>query len=231
MGNNAYNYNYNTKNFEILLKLKMNNLITCVKWDRKGDLIAIGNSTGNITLIDFEKKKKVLELKNHKKRVGAISIYKNLLISGSMDKKINLYDLRISGRPIKVYKNHNQEICGLKWSKNGEFFASGGNDNKLFVFTPNMKIPIFKYKHKAAVKSISWSPIYNNLLISGSGTADRSIRLFDIKKNILIKEKNTEAQICNLSFTKMEKKLLAHMGSLDIRFLFGRVRIWRKFAN
>ncbi|KAI5251654.1 WD40 repeat-like protein [Aureobasidium subglaciale] len=29
---------------------------------------------------------------------------------------------------------HTQQICGLAWSPNGQFFASGGNDNALFVF-------------------------------------------------------------------------------------------------
>ncbi|KAI7280948.1 WD40 repeat-like protein [Hortaea werneckii] len=29
---------------------------------------------------------------------------------------------------------HAQQICGLAWSPDGEFFASGGNDNQLFLF-------------------------------------------------------------------------------------------------
>ncbi|KAI4733538.1 WD40 repeat-like protein [Aureobasidium sp. EXF-12298] len=29
---------------------------------------------------------------------------------------------------------HSQQICGLAWSPDGQFFASGGNDNALFVF-------------------------------------------------------------------------------------------------
>ncbi|KAI7354873.1 WD40 repeat-like protein [Hortaea werneckii] len=29
---------------------------------------------------------------------------------------------------------HSQQICGLAWSPDGEFFASGGNDNQLFLF-------------------------------------------------------------------------------------------------
>ncbi|KAI6800315.1 WD40 repeat-like protein [Hortaea werneckii] len=29
---------------------------------------------------------------------------------------------------------HSQQICGLAWSPDGEFFASGGNDNQLYLF-------------------------------------------------------------------------------------------------
>ena len=212
LGNKAYCWNYNTNDFEILLKLKKNNLVSCLKWNRAGDYIAVGDLTGQIRLIDCVKKKKIIELKNHSERVGAISICKDLIVSGSKDNKINLYDLRISAKPIKVYKNHNQEVCGIKWSQNGDYFASGGNDNKLFVFSPNMKIPLLKKKHKAAVKSISWSPVYNNLLASGSGSADRCIRLFDIKKNRIIKKIDTGSQICNLLFTKKGDEIISTHG-------------------
>lgn len=29
---------------------------------------------------------------------------------------------------------HSQQICGIAWSADGEFFATGGNDNQLFLF-------------------------------------------------------------------------------------------------
>jgi WD40 repeat protein len=31
---------------------------------------------------------------------------------------------------------HKQEVCGLKWSFDERMLASGGNDNKLYVWTP-----------------------------------------------------------------------------------------------
>lgn len=56
--------------------------------------------------------------------------------------------------------------------------ASGGNDNKLVLFSLKMmnKIATFS-EHKAAVKALSFN---SNLpiLASGGGTADRHIRFF-----------------------------------------------------
>jgi len=46
----------------------------------------------------------------------------------------------------------------LKWNTNGNYFASGGNDNKMFVYSPKINIPLMKKTHKAAVKAIDWSP-------------------------------------------------------------------------
>lgn len=35
----------------------------------------------------------------------------------------------------RVLQGHRQEVCGLKWSPDGQSLASGGNDNKLFVWS------------------------------------------------------------------------------------------------
>jgi cell division cycle 20-like protein 1 (cofactor of APC complex) len=36
---------------------------------------------------------------------------------------------------INKYQAHSQEICGLRWSPDGYHIASGGNDNKLVVYS------------------------------------------------------------------------------------------------
>jgi hypothetical protein len=72
---------------------------------------------------------------------------------------------------IKEFTAHKQEVCGLKWSFDEKQLASGGNDNKLFVW--NMAgtgqdesqrrsgtiAPEHRFAdHTAAVKAIAWSP-------------------------------------------------------------------------
>ncbi len=79
------------------------------------------------------------------------------MITGSRDTKIHFYDIRKKNK-IRTYNSHKQEICGLKWNTNGNYFASGGNDNKMFVYSPKINIPLMKKTHKAAVKAIDWSP-------------------------------------------------------------------------
>lgn len=72
---------------------------------------------------------------------------------------------------------HTQEVCGLKWSPDHQQLASGGNDNKMMLWSVhNPNSPIIKFSaHKAAVKAIAWSPHQHGRLASGGGTADRSI--------------------------------------------------------
>lgn len=54
---------------------------------------------------------------------------------------------------------HRQEVCGLQWSPDHQFLASGGNDNRLLIWDVNSTRPLYKYTdHAAAVKAIAWSP-------------------------------------------------------------------------
>ena len=71
-------------------------------------------------------------------------------------------------------------VCGLKWSPDNQYLASGGNDNKLFVWNSSSIQPVHTFtEHLAAVKAIAWSPHHPGLLASGGGTADRCIRFWN----------------------------------------------------
>lgn len=72
---------------------------------------------------------------------------------------------------IKSFGAHKQEVCGLKWSFDEKQLASGGNDNKLYVWNmagtgpddcsrrSGVISPEHKFTdHTAAVKAIAWSP-------------------------------------------------------------------------
>lgn len=37
--------------------------------------------------------------------------------------------------PERRLAGHRQEVCGLKWSPDGQYLASGGNDNRLHVWS------------------------------------------------------------------------------------------------
>lgn len=54
---------------------------------------------------------------------------------------------------------HKQEVCGLKWSFDNQQLASGGNDNKLMLWSIHSDQAQAKFsQHRAAVKAIGWSP-------------------------------------------------------------------------
>ncbi|KAI5632020.1 protein FIZZY-RELATED 2 [Phthorimaea operculella] len=158
-----------------------NNAVTSVAWSERGHLVAVGTQKGHISVWDVAVNKEVTKLQGHIARVGALAWNGDILSSGSRDRHIRQRDTRTPAvQSARVLQGHRQEVCGLKWSPDGQSLASGGNDNKLFVWSMHSTSPVQTYgAHLAAVKAIAWSPHQHGLLASGGGTADRCIRFWN----------------------------------------------------
>lgn len=83
--------------------------------------------------------------------------------------------------------------------------ASGGNDNILQIWDQRiLDKPMIQFReHLAAVRAISWSPTQDKTLITGGGTADRSIKFWNLDypeslKSILTTSQVKQSFIINL---------------------------------
>ncbi|KAL4468303.1 hypothetical protein ABPG72_015839 [Tetrahymena utriculariae] len=187
--------------------------ITSVSWSSQASYLSIGTNSGTVSVWDTIALKKVKEYNQHRQRVGALSWNKNLLVSGSRDKKILIRDIRQYQPVVHKLLGHKQEICGLKWSYDHQMLASGGNDNNLFVWNMHSSSPIIKFQsHTAAVKALSWSPHQHGLLISGGGSLDRTIRIWNTITREQIKCIDTGSQVCNLQFCKNRNEFVSTHG-------------------
>ena len=102
------------------------------------------------------------------------------------------------------------QVCGLKWSPDHQHLASGGNDNKLFVWNLTNSGPVQTYTdHQAAVKAIAWSPHQHGLLASGGGTADRCVRFWNTLTAQPLQCVDTGSQVCNLAWSKHSNELVS----------------------
>ena len=63
-------------------------------------------------------------------------------------------DLREPNQLFCRLEGHKQEVCGLKWSFDGQQLASGGNDNKLMIWNLHSDKPLAGRRTKMA----SWQP-------------------------------------------------------------------------
>ena len=135
-----------------------------------------------------------------------------MLSTGSRDKTILQRDIRSPKNFVMKLTDHAQEICGLKWSGDEQYLASGGNDNKVIVWNQAGQ-PINKFSdHKAAVKAIAWSPHQHGLLATGGGTADRMIKMRNIFDGEIICSEDTGSQVCNLQFSKSLHEVVSTHG-------------------
>ncbi|KAI9076669.1 hypothetical protein K1719_041434 [Acacia pycnantha] len=204
LGNCVYLWNACSSKVTKLCDLGIDDSVCSVGWAHHGTHLAVGTSNGKVQIWDASRCKKIRIMEGHRLRVGALAWSSSLLSSGSRDKNIYQRDTRAQEDYVSKLSGHKSEVCGLKWSYDNRELASGGNDNRLFVWNAHSTHPVLKYcEHTAAVKAIAWSPHLHGLLASGGGTADRCIRFWNTTTNSHLSCMDTGSQVCNLVWSKM----------------------------
>ncbi|XP_047110232.1 fizzy-related protein homolog [Schistocerca piceifrons] len=188
--------------------------VTSVAWNEKGNLVAVGTHLGYTQVWDISVNKHIYKTQWHSARVGSLAWNGDSLSSGSRDRLILQRDIRTAGSvPQRSLVAHRQEVCGLKWSPDNQYLASGGNDNRLHVWNLHSLSPCQTYtEHKAAVKAIAWSPHHHGLLASGGGTADRCIRFWNTLTGQPMQSIDTSSQVCNLAWSKHSSEFVSTHG-------------------
>jgi cell division cycle 20-like protein 1 (cofactor of APC complex) len=117
--------------------------------------------------------------------------------------------------------------------------ASGGNDNQLLIWSLHRPTPVQTYaQHTAAVKvsckavfidnfyrikcvcianthtlqALAWCPHQHGLLVSGGGTADRTLRFWNTLTGQSMHCIDTGSQVCNVIWSKHTKELVSTHG-------------------
>jgi cell division cycle 20-like protein 1 (cofactor of APC complex) len=171
-------------------------------------------------------------MEGHRLRVGALAWGSSVLSSGSRDKSILQRDIRCQEDHVSKLAGHKSEVCGLKWSYDNRELASGGNDNRLFVWNQHSTQPVLKYsEHTAAVKAIAWSPHVHGLLASGGGTADRCIRFWNTTTNTHLSSIDTCSQVCNLAWSKNVNELVSTHGYSQNQIIVWKYPTMSKIAT
>ncbi|KAK6947693.1 WD40 repeat [Dillenia turbinata] len=213
LGNCVYLWNACSSKVTKLCDLGTDDVVCSVGWAQRGNDLAVGTSNGKLQIWDASRCKRVRTMEGHRLRVGALSWNSSILSSGSRDKTILQRDIRAQEDFVGKLSGHKSEVCGLKWSYDNRELASGGNDNRLFVWNQHSTQPILRYcEHTAAVKAIAWSPHLHGLLASGGGTADRCIRFWNTTTNSHLSCMDTGSQVCNLVWSKNVNEVVSTHG-------------------
>jgi len=197
--------------------------ITSVAWSQRGAHLAVGLNSGITQIWDIQQQKQIRSIGGHTGRISSISWNNSILSTGSRDRSILQHDVRAPDDYLMKLIGHKQEVCGLKWSFDGQQLASGGNDNKLFLWTPQSALPLAKFSdHQAAVKAIAWSPHQHGLLASGGGTADRCIKFWNTLTCECAMSLDTGSQVCNLMFSRNVSELVSTHG-----YSLNQIIVWK----
>ncbi|GMI71713.1 cell cycle switch protein 52 A1, FIZZY-related 2 [Hibiscus trionum] len=232
LGNCVYLWNACSSKVTKLCDLGVDDSVCSVCWAQRGTHLAVGTSEGDVEIWDASRCRRVRTMEGHRLRVGALAWSSSLLSSGSRDKSILQRDIRAPDDFSCKLSGHKSEVCGLKWSYDNRELASGGNDNKLFVWNQHSTQPVLKYcEHTAAVKAIAWSPHLHGLLASGGGTADRCIRFWNTTTNTHLSCMDTGSQVCNLVWSKNVNELVSTHGYSQNQIIVWRYPTMSKLAT
>ncbi|XP_065069058.1 cell division cycle protein 20 homolog [Rhopilema esculentum] len=193
-----------------------NDYVSSLKWEKNNGYLAVGTSDSHVELWDIERTKRLRQLHGHISRVGSLSWNSHLLSSGCRSGTIHQHDVRIPQHHVGSLAKHTQEVCGLEWSPDGKYLASGGNDNVVNIWDATMlrtRDPMHCLaRHTAGVKALAWCPWQSSLLASGGGSADRCIRFWNVNTGECVNTLDTKSQICGLIWSKRYKEIVSGHG-------------------
>lgn len=167
-------------------------------------------------------------MSGHEARVGALAWNSFIVSSGSRDATIIHHDVRQRDHCVSTLSGHTEEVCGLKYSPDNKYLASGGNDNLVNIWSSatNSSSPTEPVKvlnaHQAAVRALAWCPWQSNLLATGGGTADRCIKFWNINNGTVVNSVDSKSQVCALLWSKNYKELISAHGYAN-----NQLTIWK----
>ena len=251
LGPEIYLYNGDTSETSLLMSILQdenenmnnsilnNNIITSLSWMNNGIGIGVGLPTGVLEIWDVNKKVKIREIEAHSDRISSLAWNGYVISTGSKDKLIKNFDVRIQDSEISKIRQHKQEVCALRYSLEGDLLASGGNDNTSYIWDIRklnnkllnisnlnevnacLKPLLVNNFHTAAVKAMSWCPWQRHVLATGGGSKDRTIKIFNCDNNKIIKNVDTGSQVCSIVWNKKEREIISSHG-----FNKNQITIW-----
>lgn len=175
------------------LETKSNSSICSIKWLPDSKYVFVGNDIGEVSLF------RLYEFKT--KRTSKKYVYN--------------YTLKLK----TTFKCDQQQICGIDVNEKSKQLAIGANNNNSSIWDISDLLKpkkIFHLKHEAAVKAVAFCPWMPNLLVTGGGSRDKTIRFWHSKSGTLISQFKTKAQVTAIIWSRSKKELLVTFGFGDM---------------
>jgi len=191
-----------------------------------GVYVAAGTSNNKVLIWNVDRGSSFIRsMSCHSERVASLAWKGPNLFAGDRTGAIVCYDVRCCDPKVQMFRGHSKEVCGLKTAPNPCSYqlASGGNDDIINVWDlrrvtgcyakAHAAAPLFRFtEHKAAVKALAWNPRKRNLLASGGGTADKTMRFWQTNTGACCGSVYTDSQVCTLQWSPKGDQIVSGQG-------------------
>ncbi|KAF6723161.1 Peroxisomal targeting signal 2 receptor [Oryzias melastigma] len=140
----------------------------------------------------------------------------HLLVAGGGDGSLQLWDTANQDAPLRVSKEHTQEVYSVSWSptRGENLVVSGSWDHTAKVWDPSLSRSLTTLRgHEGVVYCTIWSPHIPGCIASASG--DGTLRIWDVKAGVCrLAVPAHKAEILACDWCKYDQNIVA-TGSVD----------------
>eukprot|EP00871_Galdieria_phlegrea_P003349 jgi/Galph1/4014/GphlegSOOS_G2705.1 len=158
--------------------------INDVHFHPKGSLIASAGEERQVVFWDMRSPHSVLRFTAHEKGINCLEFHpqkEDLLLTGSMDGTIGLWDTRKSNEALHVFRDHNDAVIEVHWSPFSSSVFASSSSKRIFIWDINhifetddnnidncsSELLFIHGGHMKNVEGFDWNPINNWMIASG----------------------------------------------------------------
>jgi WD40 repeat protein len=186
---------------------------TTIHFDSTGKHLAIGTDSGTLSIYTVPDEGSAQSWNLFSATVLCCDWMESLICCGSRDAEVVLFDVG-SDNPIVRDNLHSEEVCGVLFHRDRRLIATSSNDAVVKIWDiRNFPAPMRVYEgHCAAVRALCWSPTVPDVIASGGGTTDKTIRIWNVATGEDLASVNTGSQVCNLFWNEEYNEVLSTHG-------------------
>ncbi|KAJ7299717.1 hypothetical protein O6H91_03G041100 [Diphasiastrum complanatum] len=127
----------------------------------------------------------------HTKGVAAIRFfpkYGHLLLSGSMDTKVKIWDVHGSGKCMRTYMGHSKAVRDISFNNDGSRFLSAGYDRKIKLWDTETGKVVSTFSTGKIPYVVKFHPDEDKQHVLLAGTSDKKIVQWDINTGEITQE-------------------------------------------
>ena len=189
-------------------------------WSSCGNFIATCGDDFKIFVSSLDVKVKPIEIFLHTDEVNDLAWHpnKDILVSVSDDKKLILHDITDKDYiTSSILRGHTQTIWSVEWSPNGEWIATGSDDQTVRLWRYNQDEIRTLKSHNSTVRCVKWFSDSERLV---SADRDGNLIFWSIHSPDEPKIVNAHSSIITSISISYDEKIIASRGN------DGFIRFW-----